>query len=750
MVLSSRGKARCVIVTQPGATPAEQTAAQELATWLHASTGGEFKVVAASEAPERAIIVGPGPAAAAAFPQHDLSALGGEETLQSVSGNRMLLAGGRPRGTMYAVYRFLQTRCGARWWAPWASSVKQRATLAVPDGVTPGKPAFEARDPFWFPAFDEMWAARNGSNSQHARLTEKTGGKVLYKGFVHTFFPLVPPSEHLAAHPEWYSLIGGKRVAAHAQLCTTNPELRNYLTEQVRRWLRETPEARIISISQNDWYGACQCPDCKAIDDAEGSHSGTMVALLNYVAQKLGPEFPEVAFDTLAYQYTRKAPKAIQPLPNVIIRLCSIECNFAAPLDHKSNAAFARDIVEWNKVCGRLYVWDYVTNFGHYVMPHPNWYSLGPNVRFFHRNGVRGMFEQGAYQSYSSEMAEMRAWVLAQLLWNPYQDDRKLIREFLDGYYGKAAPHVQRYLDLMADATKGFYMGCFVGTGVPYLKYKVLLNAEKLWEKAEQAVADDPALVWRVRQARLPVWYAWLVNWKPLRFDCLKSGGEWPVPASRKALADRWMAAATGPGPDGWSPMTHLNEGGLTPQVFMERFKVDPEEIKPQDLPARGARPAPPADLTVTAGKCIDLQDNKARLWNEPEGAETRGDAAASDKLAAWMPGTHHEWAFQMLLNRLPASALATKWNVYAVVRVEPREGGPAATEAFAAGVYDTATAAAPAQISVPLSACGPGYKSHLVGTITPAQSMYVWVAPSDRGAVSSVWVDRIYLTPAE
>jgi hypothetical protein len=628
--------------------------------------------------------------------------------------------------------------------------VKQRATLAVPEGVTQGKPAFESRDPFWFPAFDEMWAARNGSNSQHARLTEKTGGKVLYKGFVHTFFPLVPPSEHFEKHPEWYSLIGGKRVANGAQLCTTNPELRAYLTEQVRRWLRETPEARIISISQNDWYGACQCPNCKAIDDAEGSHSGTMVALLNYVAQKLGPEFPEVAFDTLAYQYTRKAPKAIKPLPNVIIRLCSIECNFAEPLGHKSNAAFARDIVEWNKVCGRLYVWDYVTNFGHYVMPHPNYYSLGPNVRFFHRNGVRGLFEQGAYQSYGSEMAEMRAWVLAQLLWNPYQDDRKLIREFLAGYYGKAAPHVQRYLDLMTTSSKGFYMGCFVGTGAPYLKYKVLLNAEMLWEKAEQAVADDPALVWRVRQARLPVWYAWLVNWRSLRLYCVKSGGAWPVPLSRKALADRWLAEATGPGPREWAPMTHLNEGGLTPQLFVERFKVDPEEIRPQDLPARASRPAPPTDLTVTASKCIDLQDSKARLWNEPEGAETRGDAAASDGLAVWMPGTHHEWAFQMLLSKLPASALAAKWNLYAVVRAEPRPGGQPATEAFAAGVYDTATAAAPAQTSVPLSACGQGYKSHLIGTITPAQSMYVWVAPSDRGAVAAVWVDRLYLTPAE
>ncbi len=46
-------------------------------------------------------------------------------------------------------------------------------------------------------------------------------------------------------------------------------------------------------------------------------------------------------------------------------------------------------------------------------------------------------FEQGAYQSFGSEMSELRAWVLAQLLWNPViKDDKRLIREFLEGYYG--------------------------------------------------------------------------------------------------------------------------------------------------------------------------------------------------------------------------------------------------------------------------------------------------------------------------
>ena len=67
-----------------------------------------------------------------------------------------------------------------------------------------------------------------------------------------------------------------------------------------------------------------------------------MIALVNYIAEKIEPEFPNVAVDTLAYQYTRKPPRTLRPRPNVIVRLCSIECNFREPLDHPSNAGFAR------------------------------------------------------------------------------------------------------------------------------------------------------------------------------------------------------------------------------------------------------------------------------------------------------------------------------------------------------------------------------------------------------------------------
>ena len=428
MLLANQGTSAFVIVVDPAATATEAFAARELASHLLTITGATFAVRTNSEAPASAILVGAGRAARAAFADVPFDALGAEELVIKTRGTHLLLAGGRPRGTLYAASRFLQQQCGVRWWTPWASRVPKQPTLRVGDLDLRAKPAFEYRESYWYPAFDADWSWHNFGNGQSSRLTAEKGGRISYKGFVHTFYPLVPPDKHFAEHPEWFSLIKGKRTTDRAQLCLTNPKLRDFTVERVKQWLRESPDAGIISVSQNDWYGACECADCKGLDDAEGTHAATMLAFVNYIAEKIEPEFPHVAVDTLAYQYTRKPTRTLRPRPNVIVRLCSIECNFREPLDHPSNAAFAADIRGWAERADRLYIWDYTTDFAHYVQPHPNWFTLGANLRFFQKHHVRGVFEQGAYQSHGSEMAELRAWVLAQLLWNPQQDDRALIR----------------------------------------------------------------------------------------------------------------------------------------------------------------------------------------------------------------------------------------------------------------------------------------------------------------------------------
>ncbi|KAB2654539.1 MAG: DUF4838 domain-containing protein [Verrucomicrobia bacterium] len=565
--IAENGRARCVVVVDPAASPPEQTAARELVAALRQITGVGFLVSTNTVAPEHAIVVGRGEAASGAFAGVSFDTLGSEEFVVKTRGTRLLIAGGRPRGTLYAVSWFLQRECGVRWWTPWASRIPRQPVLKVGDLDLREAPAFEYREPFWYPAFDADWSWRNGCNGQSSRLAPEQGGRITYQGFVHTFYPLVPPEKHFAEHPEWYSLIKGQRSTNHAQLCLTNPKLLDFVVEQVRRQLYASPGAGIVSVSQNDWHGACQCDACKALDDAEGTHAGTMLSFVNQVAERIEPEFPRVAVDTLAYQYTRKPPKTLRPRANVIVRLCSIECNFREPLDHPSNAAFADDIRGWSRICGRLYIWDYTTDFGHYVQPHPNWFVLGPNLRFFQEHNVRGVFEQGAYQSHGSEMAELRAWVLARLLWNPRQDDRALVREFLEGYYGAAAaPFLGRYLELMHGASAGYKLGCFASTDGPHLRFKPLAEAEQLWQQAEAASAGDPDRIDRVRLGHLAVRHAWLARWSQLRGECAALGATWPLSDSRQQVADDWMAVA------------RVNEGGLTPERWAARFARESSE----------------------------------------------------------------------------------------------------------------------------------------------------------------------------
>lgn len=751
ITLASRGQARSVLIQSAAATAAERHAIEELKFHLEAITGAHFTIrTNLEESPRQAIFVGPGPLTAKFFPEVDFATLGPEELVMRTKGSHLLLAGGQPRGTVYAVNRFLQGQCGVRWWTPWATNLPHRATLRIPELDIREQPAFEYRAPYWFQGFDPLWKSRNGANGESHLVPREFGGCISYKGFCHTFYPLVPPEKYFAPHPEWYSQIKGKRTHDRAQLCLANPELRDFVVQRVKEWLREAPDASIISVTQNDWYGACECAQCKALDEAEGSPAGSMLAFVNYIAEKIEPDFPHVAVDTFAYQYTRKPPKTIQPRPNVIVRLCSIECNFREPLDHPSNASFLADLEGWARICKRLYVWDYTTDFKNYVNPHPNWFVLGPNVRLFHKYNVRGLFEQGAYQGYGSEMGELRSWVLAQLLWQPQQDERKLIGEFLEGYYGRAAAKpIARYLDLMHRAAEGFYLRCFLGKTPPHLEFKTLGEAERLWQQAEQAVAKDPELLARVRLSHLPVRYAMLSRWSALRRDCWEQNGSWPVSLSRKAVADEFRAVAAGVPGKAWTKVGVLSERGLTVDDFLKPFTADLPEENPTAPPKRSKRPPPPADLRKTNLRgAVDLQDNVAALARPGDWVELQPDPSASDHRAARMPGNHSEWAFRISGKTIPASPTG-QWQLYAVTRVEQNADANPASPALNGGVYDNAAKNYPAERKLSIQELGAAYRSQLLGTFAPGTERDIFISPMNNPQVKAVWIDRVFLVPA-
>jgi hypothetical protein len=156
-----------------------------------------------------------------------------------------------------------------------------------------------------------------------------------------------------------------------------------------------------------------------------------------------------------------------------------------------------------------LYVWDYTPNFAHYLMPFPNFDVLQPNIQFFVKHGVKGLFEQGNYSGGGNgEMGPLRAYLLAKLIWNPDANVKKHTDEFASAYFGPAAPKVLAYLELehRPVRTQGLHTHIFDSPKSACYPGELVAQGEALLDEAEQA-ADNEAVRRRVQVVRLPVWY---------------------------------------------------------------------------------------------------------------------------------------------------------------------------------------------------------------------------------------------------
>lgn len=497
----------------------ERYAAEELSSHLKQITGKDFPVkeLPADEGTP-AILLGRNAATERLLPGFDWSMLQEDGVLVKTAGNALILAGATPRGTLYAVYQFLDQVLGCRWLTPEYSVIPRRDELVVGELDIVYTPVFRYREAFFSAVWSSGdWLARNRANNSMGALEEKHGGKWVYAGFAHTFYPLVPPEKYFAEHPEYYSEINGQRVYMGAQLCLTNEELVDVMCDNIRAEMKKTPEARIISVTQNDWNGWCQCEKCRAIDEAEGSQSGTMLYLVNKVAERLEAEFPQVFFDTFAYTYTVRPPKTIRPRKNVVVRLCHITpCCDAHPMaECEHNRWFYEVLQGWSELAPELYIWDYYNNFHHNFQPYPNLDAIAKDIKLFSEHHVTGVFVQGdsTPPKGCGDMAELRAWVMSRLLWNPTQDAWALVDEFLQLYYGPAAPFIREYLDALHAPARmgGNHFHLYQDLESPAVAGDAIPRYVAIFEQAEKMVAHDPVLLDRVKAARLPLEY---ITWK--------------------------------------------------------------------------------------------------------------------------------------------------------------------------------------------------------------------------------------------
>jgi hypothetical protein len=539
LTLAGNGTARAVIVLPAEAIPAEETAAQELAATLHTMTGAEFTTRREAEAAgEGRLLVGPSQAARQILGNETVDGLGPEEFIVRTTGRDLLLVGGRPRGTLYAVTSFLEDDLGCRWLTWYGDEdVPRRETLTVGDLDRRQAPAMAVRDIVCHTNQNsdrqlmQRFLVRNRCQGPDLRFTgdlSAVGGaahRYAYPPdgwFVHTLFQWLPPKTHFAAHPEWYSLAGDKRVD-NRQLCFANPGLRAALTQAILQRLGDADAGGLYSVSAMDWPGAfCDCPDCRALVEREGTPGAPLFDYLAELGPKVKQAYPEAWISTLAYRKEQSEipPKTITLPDNVIVIFAPIDDNFAASLTQPSNAGTLRNLRDWSRAAAHLWVWYYPNTYGP-ALPMGNLNRLAEDFRIFKQVGVRGYFiEQDAAGVYDSRrLTDLQTWLITKLMWDPGQDLDALIVDFTERHYGPAAPRVREYIAALETATaqQPTPMAWDAGTGQHhYLTSELLSRCQALLDQAEQAVAGEPVFLPRVTYLRMSADLACILRWGQL------------------------------------------------------------------------------------------------------------------------------------------------------------------------------------------------------------------------------------------
>jgi len=221
--------------------------------------------------------------------------------IRKVEGNNIIIAGGAKRGLLFGVFDLLEG-LGFRKYSPEMATSPKAKTFNPPRTEKLVEPKIRYRTTSYSQMADQEY-------SDWHKLSSRDDWGL----FVHTFNTLVPQQQYAQSHPEYYSLIDGVRRPG-TQLCLSNPEVLKLLVASLKNKIQEKPNSSYWSVSQDDNDRYCQCDGCKALNEKYGNvPSGSIIYFVNQVAR----EIPDKIISTLAYWYSRKAPKNIEIEPNV-------------------------------------------------------------------------------------------------------------------------------------------------------------------------------------------------------------------------------------------------------------------------------------------------------------------------------------------------------------------------------------------------------------------------------------------------
>lgn len=379
----------------------------------------------------------------------------------SLKGNVLTFSGGK-RGIIYSVFTFLE-KLGCRFYTPKMEKLPKTDGHLSDFSLVEQSP-FIFRDVLDNEAKDKEWCLKNKINSDlwHTRkLKEEDGGAYTFVGIpAHSLTGEFLLKPFVESNPEFFALKDGKRrTDAHGQVCMTNRDAIQKVTEEVKKLLAKNPDKNIVSVSSGDNDNFCECEKCKQSIHKIGL-TNTYFNFVNAVARNIKKEYPKVLIHTFAYEMLDDFKDGFEFEDNIMVQFClARNCKLHSLTDESCglNVFALNNLKKCTSICKNIFIWEYINCFKYQLFPFPHITHYREDIQAFRDLKVKGLFYEGAHRDWENVsfagIRELKCYILSKLMWKPdmsKEEYEEHIREFCQAFYGEGYEYVMEYLGLLS------------------------------------------------------------------------------------------------------------------------------------------------------------------------------------------------------------------------------------------------------------------------------------------------------------
>lgn len=530
VVLVEKGGARAVLVLPREPAAEETEAAAEIQAHIAMMSGATLDTIPAGEDPgdRLPILVG---AAAASDLDAAIRASGDDPCgfILDVTRERVAVRGLSPAGTRIAASELLE-QLGVRWYIPGdlGTVVPKAERIELAEQSTVQVPAFSSRwtttarslgaaGATWMrrmrmggPVFPSAHGVRLADrvvekeevvrHAEAAAAAAAAGRK--FRGSSPDAAATVKENVLFAAHPEYFALIGGRRV--QKQLCVSNAEVVQMAINAARNHFRCHPEAPWMGAGPHDGRGFCECTACTALDGGDYdavAHHGSMtdryIWFFNRILAGIEDEFPDKKLAFYAYATYMRPPVRERPSPRIVpatavIGLCRMHGMGNPVCPEKRYEQWLTR--EWGKLLPEVYNRGYWFNLADPGLAYPMLSRLKTEVPLGKELGVKG-WRVETVDCLGAEIPSI--YVAARLMWDSTADVDALVDDFCTRFYGPAAAPMREYLRTMDAAVTTADLHTGSSWDIPFV------YGPEVRARAATALADAERLATGVHAARV-------------------------------------------------------------------------------------------------------------------------------------------------------------------------------------------------------------------------------------------------------